>query len=106
MNTITPLRQRMIEGKRTLIIIDLLRKCTADERREVLDILHEERPRNTPEQIEQVISLVERYEADRYAEQVCLEKARESMQHLEGIPPSPTRDMLGEMLDFLVQRAF
>lgn len=94
------------EGKRTLIVIDLLRKCTADERREVLDILHEERSRNTPEQIERVISLIEQYGADQYAEQACLEKARESMRHLEGIPPGPTRDMLGEMLDFLVQRAF
>ena len=94
------------EGKRTLIVIDLLRKCTDDERQEVLDILHEDRPCNTQEQIEWVISLIERYGADRYAEKVCLDKARVSMRYLEGVPPSPTRDMLGEMLDFLVQRAF
>jgi len=94
------------EGKRTLIIIDLLRKCTPDERQEVLDILHEERERNTPEQIEYVISLVERYGCDQYAEQVCQEKARESLSFLEGIPASDARDILGEMVEFLVRRAF
>ena len=40
------------EGKRTLIIIDLLRKCAESEKAEVLSILHEERQKNTAEQIE------------------------------------------------------
>ncbi len=94
------------EGKRTLIIIDLLRRCTVAEREEVLHILHEDRERNTPEQIEWVIGLVEQYGSDRYAEAVCLEKARESRGHLAGLPAGPARDLLGEMLDFLVERAF
>lgn len=94
------------EGKRTLIIIDLLRKCTPDERQKVLDILHEERQRNTTAQIEWVISLIEQYGCDQYAEQVCREKANESRCYLQQIPPSPARDLLEEMLDFLIQRAF
>ncbi|MFA6109470.1 MAG: polyprenyl synthetase family protein [Candidatus Latescibacterota bacterium] len=94
------------EGKRTLIVIDLLRRCASSEREEVLRILHEERQRNTPEQIEWVIGLIERYGSDRYAEQVCQAKARESLVYLDGIPAGPARDLLGEMLDFLVERAF
>jgi geranylgeranyl diphosphate synthase type II len=94
------------EGKRTLIIIDLLRKCTQEEHAEVLEILHEERQNNTSEQIERVISLVEHYGCYEYAEQVCTQKARESLDYLRRIPHSDGRDILGEMLDLLVQRAF
>ncbi|MFT5088990.1 MAG: geranylgeranyl diphosphate synthase type II [Candidatus Latescibacterota bacterium] len=94
------------EGKRTLIIIDLLRKCTKQEHAEVLAILHEERQNNTPEQIERVIALVEQYGCYEYAEDVCTRKAQESRDYLEQLPHSPGRDTLAEMLDFLVQRAF
>ena len=94
------------EGKRTLIIIDLLGKCTAAEREEVLAILHQERQRNTAAEIERVIALVEHYECDRYVESVCQQKVEESLTHLEKLPANPSRDMLGEMLDFLVRRAF
>ncbi len=94
------------EGKRTLIIIDLLRKCTQQEHAEVLAILHEERQNNTPEQIERVIALVEHYGCYEYAEAVCMQKAEESRDYLGQIPQSAGRDTLAEMLDFLVQRAF
>lgn len=94
------------EGKRTLIIIDLLRKCSEREKVEVLEILHEDRQHNTAEQIERVIALVEHYGCCEYAEEVCMEKARESRHYLEQIPQNAGRDILAEMLDFLVQRAF
>lgn len=94
------------EGKRTLIIIDLLGKCTAAERAEVLAILHQERHRNTAAEIERVIALVEHYECDRYVERVCEQKAEESWAHLARLPANPAREMLGEMLDFLVRRTF
>ena len=46
------------------------------------------------------------YECDRYAEEVCLQKAQESLAYLEKVPANAARDTLGEMLNFLVQRAF
>jgi geranylgeranyl diphosphate synthase, type II len=94
------------EGKRTLIVIDLLRKCAPAEKSLVLEILHRDRERNTPEQIEAVISLIEHYEADVYAEGVCRDKARQSLDHLERLPPGAERDMLAQMVDFLVRRGF
>ena len=72
----------------------------------MLEILHEERQHNTPEQIERVIALVEYYGCCEYAEEVCMRKARESMDYLQQIPHGEGRDTLAEMLDFLVQRAF
>ena len=94
------------EGKRTLIIIDLLRKCSYDEKNEVLSILHEDRQKNTVEQIERVIDLVEHYDCSQYAEEVCLEKAKVSRDFLLKLPQSLARNALAEMLDFLVERAF
>ena len=94
------------EGKRTLIIIDLLRKCTDAEREEVLAILHQERQYNTAAEIERVIDLVDRYDSMEYAAAVCGRKADESRRYLERVEPSPARDLLGEMLDFLVARVF
>ncbi|MEC9377759.1 MAG: polyprenyl synthetase family protein, partial [Candidatus Latescibacterota bacterium] len=61
------------EGKRTLIIIDLLRKCTAGEKDEILQILHADREDTTQEQIERVIGLVDHYDAMAYAESLSHE---------------------------------
>ena len=94
------------EGKRTLIIIDLLRKCTAGEKDEILQILHADREDTTQEQIERVIGLVDHYDAMAYAESLSHEWGRQSRQHLEQLPATPTRDRLQEMLEFFVQRAF
>jgi geranylgeranyl diphosphate synthase type II len=94
------------EGKRTLIIIDLLRKCSSDEKNEVLRILHENRQKNTIEEIERVIDLVEHYGCSQYAEEVCLGKAKVSRDFLLKLPQSLARNALAEMLDFLVERAF
>ena len=50
--------------------------------------------------------LIEHYQADVYAEGVCTAKAQESLTHLERLPAGAERDLLGEMLDFLVKRQF
>ena len=94
------------EGKRTLIIIDLLRKCTPKEKVEVLEILHQQREFNTAADIERVIDLVEHYGSMEYAGSVCRRKAEQSREYLQNVNPSAARDLLGEMLDFLVERAF
>ena len=94
------------EGKRTLMMIDLLRKCTPAEREDALAILGLHRDDTKPEQIERVISLVESYESLQFAEEVASRKADESQAFLEQIRPSDARDRLQEMLHFFVQRAY
>ncbi len=94
------------EGKRTLIIIDLLRKCSAQEGERVLEILHSERQETTTAQTEEVIQLAERYGAMEYAEGVSEQMTSKALAHLEHIPASGARDRLRDMLEFFVQRAF
>ena len=94
------------EGKRTLIIIDLLRKCTTPEQEKVLAILHSDRGDTSQEDIDRVIDMAQDYGAVTYAEQVGEQKAEESLAHLGFLPAGPARDRLREMLAFFVQRAF
>ena len=94
------------EGKRTLIIIDLLRKSTNIESKEVLEILHRDRESISTDEIERVIGLVEEYGCMAYADEVCQQTAKVSLQYLERLPPTPARDIMGEMLEFLIHRAF
>ncbi|MFH1569367.1 MAG: polyprenyl synthetase family protein [Gemmatimonadota bacterium] len=94
------------EGKRTLIIIDLLRKCAPAERRQVLEVLHRPRQETTQEQIEEVIRLAGERGAMAYAEKVCQARADEALVHLEQVRATPARERLREMLEFFVRRAF
>jgi geranylgeranyl diphosphate synthase type II len=94
------------EGKRTLIMIDLLRKCSAQEGERVLEILHSERQQTTLAQTEEVIQLAEQYGAMSYAEVISEQMTSKALAHLEHIPASGARDRLRDMLQFFVQRGF
>ena len=94
------------EGKRTLIMIDLLQKCSEAERREVLRILHSDRDETTQEEIDRVIGLAQDRGSVAYAEKRGEAKAEESLTYLEALPAGPHRDRLKEMLEFFVQRTF
>ena len=94
------------EGKRTLMVIDLLGKCTPEEGAEVIEILSLHRDRTTQDQIEGVIGLIESYGSLQYADEVASRKAEEALSLLEQTRPSAARDLLEEMLRFFVQRAF
>ena len=94
------------EGKRTLIMIDLLRKCSEPERLHVLQILQSDRTQTTLEQTEEVIQLAQRYGALEYAEGVSEKMTSQGLQYLDLVPASSARDRLKDMLEFFVQRAY
>ena len=94
------------EGKRTLIIIDLLRKSSKVEREEILRILDQDRDQTTPEQTEAVIELATTHGSLDYAEAVSARKGTEGLRYLDKIRPTPSRELLREMLEFFVQRAY
>ena len=94
------------EGKRTLIVIDLLRKCSGDERRRVLGILHTTREETTPEQIETVIGMAADRGSIAYASEVADRRGQEALELLEELPATEERELLREMLEFFVHRAY
>ncbi len=94
------------EGKRTLMVIDLLNVCDAAEHSRVLEILDRDRALNTPGEVEWVISLMARHGSIARAQAVCERMAREGMEHLGRLPDSEAKETLREMAAFLVERVF
>ncbi len=94
------------EGKRTLMVIDVYHKCALDEKSRVLEILARDRSETTEDEIEWMIALMDRYGSISRAEDACWRQAREAETHLNRISASEARDVLGEMCQFLVERAF
>ena len=94
------------EGKRTLMVIDLLNQCTPDENKKVREILDQERDETTQSDIEWVIDLMTAYGAIEKAEQACQTRAESAEARLAHLPPSDAREVLREMCSFLVERVF
>ena len=94
------------EGKRTLMVIDLLNLCGEDDRKKVLEVLDRERTLNTPGEVEWVISLMARHGAIARAQAACDRMARAGMEHLGRLPDSEAKETLREMAAFLVERIF
>ena len=94
------------EGKRTLMVIDLLHRCAPEERSRVREILDKDRAESTSEDIEWTIALMERYGSIARAEASCRQRASAAESHLDVIPPSDARETLKEMCAFLVDRAY
>ncbi|MDP6775792.1 MAG: polyprenyl synthetase family protein [Candidatus Latescibacteria bacterium] len=92
------------EGKRTLMVIDLLHRCTPEERARVKAILDGDRSEATSDDIEWTIGLMEQYGSIARAEEACRQRASAAESHLEVIPPSDARETLREMCTFLVER--
>jgi geranylgeranyl diphosphate synthase, type II len=94
------------EGKRTLMVIDLLNVCDGAERTRALEILDRDRDRNTPEEIEWVIARMTACGAVARAQEACARKAGEALTHLDRLPGTEARETLREMAAFLVERIF
>ena len=94
------------EGKRTLMVIDLLGKCSEEEGQRVLSILDRDRAANTREEVDWVIEMMERYGSVEYAKSVCEERALKAIGLLEMLSPTRAREILGELARFLVERSF
>jgi geranylgeranyl diphosphate synthase type II len=94
------------EGKRTLMVIDLLNQCTNEENRKVRGILDRDRDATTQDEVEWVIELITSYGAIEKAQQACQIRAESAEARLSHLPPSDAREILREMCSFLVERAF
>ena len=94
------------EGKRTLMVIDLLNRCKKEENARVRTILDQPRHVTTEEEIEWVIGLMHDYGAIEGASRVCQARAEAAATNLDELPDTHARDTLREMCSFLVERVF
>jgi len=68
----------ILEGKRTLMLIHLLKNCTKEEKKKVIDIYLKKREEKTEEEKEYVMNLMKRYGSIDYAHKKSLEFANEA----------------------------
>jgi geranylgeranyl diphosphate synthase type II len=96
------------EGKRTLVIIDLLRKCSSPERQSVLDILNKDRDQKIASEIESILSMIRKYGCLDYAagiSQSLALKARQTFtEKIDGAIDPDYRKILLDLIDFIVHR--
>ncbi len=96
------------EGKRTLVVIDLLRKCSPDEKLFVLEVLNKSREDKRPEEIERLLFLIKKYDSIKYAAQISqtlAKKARQTfIESIDGAINPEYRKILLDLIDFIVNR--
>jgi geranylgeranyl diphosphate synthase type II len=96
------------EGKRTLMVIHMLRACTTDERERAGAILTRAREDKVPAEIAYLYELVGKYGSVDYARSVArllAGKARAILAPTEAwMPPSVHRDFLVGMTDYVISR--
>jgi geranylgeranyl diphosphate synthase type II len=96
------------EGKRTLVTIDLLRKCSPDERKSLIDILNKEREKKSQADVDQVLALIDHYDCIDYAvhvSQKLAERARMTfIESIDGSADPEYRQIILDIIDFMVSR--
>jgi octaprenyl-diphosphate synthase len=97
-----PIGNDLREGKLTLPLIYLLRKCTRAEARKVARVLEEGGFRSV--QFGEILELVERYGTLQAAREKAQDFSDQARSYLDGVPDSPYRDALHSLGDFILDR--
>ena len=94
------------EGKRTLILLHLLRHCANDERQRVEAILGKPREQKTADEVQYIRDLMDTYGSILYAESRAEEYARQALDLLSTIDfiQDSYRPLFREMVDFVLRR--
>jgi len=97
-----PIGNDLREGKVTLPLIYLLRKCTPEEARKVSWVLEEGGFQSV--KFSEILELIERYQTLRAARDKARDFAEKAKRCLEDFPDSPYKDALRSLPDFIVER--
>lgn len=97
-----PIGNDLREGKVTLPLIYLLRKCLPEEAEKVSRVLEERGFHSV--HFSEILDLIERYGALRAARDKAQQFAEAAKSCLDSFPDSPYRDGLKSLADFIVER--
>lgn len=96
------------EGKHTLILMHMMRSLNEAEYQSAMQILEKPRQEKTGDDVAFLFSLVHKYGSIEYAQDVANTLARKSIRVFERtyewMPPSPHRDFLLAMADYVITR--
>ena len=92
------------EGKITLPLIHTLKNCSPSERRRVQEIvLAEVFPADG---LKEILFLIDKYDGIQYTLRRARERVEEGKRALHPFPPSPEREALLELADYIVERSY
>ncbi len=97
----------ILEGKRTLILLHLLKSGTQSERDRVISIMNKNREAKTSSDVSYVLSLVDKYDAVGFARKRAAELLKKALATLRGIQwkgDKDAADMLTSFAKFAVER--
>ncbi|MCC6929084.1 MAG: polyprenyl synthetase family protein [Gemmatimonadaceae bacterium] len=96
------------EGKRTLMLIQLLQRAGGRERQRILRVLGTPRARKTQDEVDMVLSAMERHGALDHGRELSRDFARQARREFETItaslPPSTHLDFIESMIDYVIHR--
>jgi geranylgeranyl pyrophosphate synthase len=90
------------EGKRTIIVIDTLEKCSPEEKRQLIGILDKES--NSPNEIKEALDILKRYGAIERASKMAEELVAKAKKRLDSIPDNHGKEILLALADYFIQR--
>jgi geranylgeranyl diphosphate synthase type I len=93
----------VLESKRTLMVIHALSTAGEADRCRLVDLLRL-RQGKTPDQVAEVVAIMNACGSVEYARGLARELVMEGQTHLQYIPDSPARDVLASMAGYFLER--
>jgi len=90
------------EGKRTLMVIETLQECSADEKKRLIEILDEEG--NSQKEIREALDIIHKYGSIERASKLALQRAEEAKNGLDVLRETRYKEILLGLADYFVNR--
>jgi geranylgeranyl diphosphate synthase type II len=98
------------EGKRTLVIIHLLSKCSSDERDFIISTLNKIREEKAKSEIDTILQIAKKYGSIQYSMDISQQLAKSARQiftdSIDGSINWHYRKIILDLIDFMVNREF
>lgn len=90
----------ILEGKRTLMLIHLLKVASSAERHEIIGILEQARDTKSATQVQRILALMQQHNSIAYAQEIADQHAQRGLHQLEqSLATAPNRAAVLEILE-------
>ncbi|GAB4310589.1 MAG: short chain isoprenyl diphosphate synthase IdsA [Methanobacteriaceae archaeon] len=97
-----PAGSDIVEGKMTLMVVHTIEKASPEDKEKLISILKS----NREDQVEEAISLFEKYDSIEYTRNIALNNVKQAKELLNILDDSESKDALLNIADFVLQRNF
>lgn len=94
----------IIDGKRTLVAIHAMEHANPKDAKRIRHILDSRD--NSKEEIDECITLFEKYGSITYAKSVAVSLVKESKKRIDSLPPTDAKKIFLELADYVINREF